>query len=142
MRSIGVGWIVVIVVAVVLSIGIAIKLHANRGSDMPQAELMRRIREKSDVCILDVRSAREYNSGHVPGAINLGHKEVSARLDELEPYRDTDIVVYCELGVRARIAQKVLTKAGFPSVFHLAGDMAGWREAGLTTDKPGAEATE
>jgi rhodanese-related sulfurtransferase len=142
MGNTGVGWIVPTIVAIVLVVGVAMKLYTNRGAELSQAQLLEHIEKESDVCILDVRSVREYGSGHVPGAINIGHKEVSARLNELDPYRDKDIVVYCELGVRARTAQKTLTKAGFPHVFHLVGDMAGWRKAGLAMEKPGTDATE
>ena len=136
------GWTVLIIVAVVLVVGIAIKLYTNRGADMSQAQLLEQIQEKSDVCILDVRSAREYNSGHVPGAINIGHEGVSSRADELERHRNKDIVVYCELGVRARMAQKTLTKAGFLHVFHLVGDMASWRDTGMPMEKPNSQAGE
>lgn len=118
------------------------RLFANRGADMSQTQLLEHMERRSEICILDVRSAEEYSSGHVPGAVNIGHKEISARLHELEPYLDKDIVIYCELGVRARMAQKTLTKAGFLRLFHLAGDMAGWRDAGLVTEGPSDGTTE
>lgn len=135
--------LVAFVVAIVAVIaGVAIKLYLNRGADMSQAQLLEHIENNSDLCILDVRSAREYASGHVPGAINIGHTEVASRLAELDSFKDKDVVVYCELGVRARKAQNVLTKAGFRHVYHLSGDMAGWRDAGLATEMPATETAE
>jgi len=128
------GWAVLIIIALAFVVGVAMKFYVGRGADMPQAELLERIRGKSDICILDVRSAPEYSSGHIPGAINMSHKEVSARLGELDSHRAGDIVVYCEMGVRARMAQKTLAKAGFERVYHLVGDMAGWRNAGFPTE--------
>jgi rhodanese-related sulfurtransferase len=74
--------------------------------------------------VLDVRSAEEYASGHVPGARNLSHDQVAARLAELGPARE--VVVYCESGRRADLAADVLRDAGF-TVRHLVGDMAEWR---------------
>jgi len=136
------GWAVLVILAVLAVAGVAVKLYVKRGPDISQAQLQEWIEEKSDVCILDVRTAREYNSGHVPGAINMGHKEVSGRVDELRPYTDKDVVVYCELGIRARMAQTTLTNAGFPRVYHLTGDMAGWRDAGLATEKAAAQAEQ
>jgi phage shock protein E len=131
-------WVVVIVIGVVVVGGIAFKLSLSRkgGADISQAQLKEWMQQKSDLCILDVRSPREYNSGYVPGAINIGHTEISAHLDELVPYKNKDVVVYCERGVRARIAQKALVKAGFTNVYHLTGDMGAWRQAGLSTDTP------
>ena len=78
--------------------------------------------------VLDVRSAEEYASGHVPGARNLSHDQVAARLAELGPTRE--VVVYCESGKRAALAADVLHDAGF-TVHHLVGDMSGWRAQGL-----------
>jgi rhodanese-related sulfurtransferase len=78
--------------------------------------------------VLDVRSAEEFASGHVPGARNVAYDEVEARLAELGPARE--VVVYCERGPRASKAAAVLSAAGF-AVKQLAGHMSGWREAGL-----------
>jgi len=134
------GWIVIIVLSIAVVAGIAVKLYISRrgGADISQAQLQEWMEQKSDLCILDVRSVREYNSGHVPGAINIGHTQISANLDRLKPYMNKDVVVYCERGVRTRIAQNTLVKAGFTGVYHLTGDMNAWRQAGLpmnTLDK-------
>jgi phage shock protein E len=142
MRNSRVGWTVSIIVAVVIVTGIAVKLYMSRGADISQDQLVERIKQKSDVCILDVRTVREYNSGHIPGAINIGHKDISTRLEELRPHADKDIVVYCELGVRARMAQTALTKAGFLNVHHLTGDMAAWRDVGLSIEIVGTAAEQ
>ena len=82
--------------------------------------------------VLDVRSADEFASGHVPGAVNISHEQVSARLGELDSTRE--VVVYCERGGRAAKAAEVLSGAGF-TVKHLAGDMNGWREQGLPIER-------
>lgn len=136
------GWVLLVIIGVFVAAGVAAKLYVKRGPDVSQAQLQTWMEQKSDVCILDVRTAREYDSGHIPGAINIGHKEISAHLDELKPHTGKDVVVYCELGVRARMAQTVLAKAGFSRVYHLTGDMAGWRNAGLAMEKPGAETAQ
>lgn len=82
--------------------------------------------------VLDVRSADEFASGHVPGAVNISHEQVSARLGELDSTRE--VVVYCERGGRAAKAAEVLSGAGF-TVKHLTGDMNGWREQGLPIER-------
>jgi rhodanese-related sulfurtransferase len=82
--------------------------------------------------VLDVRSPEEFASGHVPGARNVSYDQVTARLAELRPARE--VVVYCERGPRASKAAAVLNDAGF-TVRHLAGDMRGWREAGLPIER-------
>ena len=81
--------------------------------------------------VLDVRSAEEFASGHVPAAINVS-LQVAARTGELDPARE--VVVYCERGTRAAKAAEVLRSAGF-AVRHLTGDMSGWREQGLPGER-------
>ena len=76
--------------------------------------------------LLDVRTPEEYSEGHLPGAINIPHTELAARIGELSDARSSDIVVYCRSGNRSAQALKVLGDAGFPRLFHLKGDFQGW----------------
>jgi cytochrome c peroxidase len=92
------------------------------------------------VVVLDVRTAAEFEAGHVPGAINISHDELAGRLDEVEAYREREVVVYCERGGRASKAQEVLAAQGFQKLAHLTGDMSGWREAGHPVQTPQDEA--
>ncbi|MCP3999429.1 MAG: rhodanese-like domain-containing protein [Gammaproteobacteria bacterium] len=89
--------------------------------------------------ILDVRSADEYDAGHVPTAINIPHTEVTNRLDELPDNLDTEIIIYCRSGRRAAMAQATLEKAEFSGIRHLEGDFIGWQEAGLPVQIESAE---
>jgi len=90
----------------------------------------------ANALILDVRTPDEYGSSHVPGAVNVPHGEVAERLAELGTNRDRPVIVYCESGRRAGLAEAVLVEAGFSDVRHLEGDMRAWREAGRPTAKP------
>jgi rhodanese-related sulfurtransferase len=85
--------------------------------------------------VLDVRTPEEYAAGHVPGAVNVPHDQVEARIAELAPLRDKDVVVYCRSGKRAGMALGVLEKAGFRKLGHLEGDMNAWSEAGRPIEK-------
>jgi rhodanese-related sulfurtransferase len=78
--------------------------------------------------VLDVRTPAEYAEGHIPGAVNIPHTEIAARIGELEDSRDRDVVVYCRSGVRAAQALEVLEKSGFRRLFHLLGDYTRWSE--------------
>jgi phage shock protein E len=76
--------------------------------------------------VLDVRTPAEYGDGHVPGALNIPHTELAARIAELSDVRSRDLVVYCRSGNRTRQALDVLTRAGFRNLFHLEGDYLRW----------------
>lgn len=84
--------------------------------------------------LLDVRTAEEYASGHVPGAVNIPYDEISSRIGELGADRGDPVVVYCEKGPRASQATAALTGAGFSSVRSLAGHMAAYRASGLPVE--------
>lgn len=94
-------------------------------ADISQEEL---IAAPASILVLDVRTPKEFASGHVPNAINIPHDVLAERLAEIERYRDETVVVYCESGVRAGRATSVLTASGYTKVRHLAGDMSAWRE--------------
>jgi rhodanese-related sulfurtransferase len=86
-----------------------------------------------EMTILDVRSAGEYERGHVPGAKRVPFWSPS-QLANLHTPHSAPVVVYCELGPRAAWAKWTLQWAGFRDVRYLDGHMAGWRESGLRQD--------
>jgi len=108
------------------------------------ALLARMSPQDPDLVILDVRTPEEYAAGHVPGAINVSHDQVAARLPELSAYKSKDVVVYCRTGRRTRLALDVLKANGFERLWHLEGDMLAWQsqnrplESSSTPPKPEA----
>jgi phage shock protein E len=100
------------------------------------AELAARRAGRNAPVVLDVRAPGEFAEGHVPGAINVPHDQVEARLAELRQYRDREVVVYCRSGRRAGHAAEVLQRHGFTKLEHLAGDMPGWTAAGQPVARP------
>lgn len=81
--------------------------------------------------VLDVRSEAEYAEGHIPGAINIPYRDIPNRLAELADFTTREVVVYCEVGVRAGIAELALEQAGFEQIRHLEGHMERWRQEDL-----------
>lgn len=113
-----------------IALSVAVLASCGRGapeSAISQADLADRIAANSAPLILDVRSESEFNSGHIPGAVNIPHTEVLRRIGELEAGGDQEIVVYCESGGRALAVASALREAGFSTVRHLEGDMRAWR---------------
>jgi rhodanese-related sulfurtransferase len=97
---------------------------------MPQS-LAAQLESAQAPLILDVRSPEEFVAGHIPGAVNIPYRQVPARLDELATDQDRAIVVYCEVGIRAGIAQVALEQAGFQQIHLLEGHMQAWRQEKL-----------
>jgi len=111
---------------------VAAALACGGTRDISSQEVLAFAGQEDAPLVLDVRSAEEFTSGHVPGAIHLSHEQVAARIGELDPARE--VVVYCERGTRAAQAAEALRDAGF-TVRHLTGDMSGWRQQGLPVER-------
>lgn len=92
-------------------------------------ELVSRL-EDNDVIVIDVRPPAEYAAGHIPGAINIPHDQLAARLTELPS--GTDIVAYCRgrYCVFAPEAVRMLRGHGRYAQ-PLDGGLPEWRRAGL-----------
>ncbi|WP_449386554.1 FAD-dependent oxidoreductase [Cellulomonas soli] len=69
---------------------------------------------RADTLVLDVRSAAEYDRGHLPEALNIPHTQVRERLEEVrEAAAGRPVSVHCQSGVRSYLATRVLIAAGF-----------------------------
>jgi phage shock protein E len=79
--------------------------------------------------LLDVRSASEFSSGHLDGAVNIAHTQIGEQLAKIRELQDQDphkpIVLYCRSGQRAGVAKRELQAAGFDRVTNLGG-IADW----------------
>ncbi len=75
--------------------------------------------------ILDVRQPHEYEIANL-GAPLIPVEELADRLDELESYRDREIVVHCRSGVRSGRAVEMMRGAGFSKAVNLKGGILAW----------------
>lgn len=94
-----------------------------------------------DAVLIDVREPAEFDTGHLPGAINIprgvlefqvdAHPAVANATDPALAHRERPLVLYCRTGGRAALAADNLQKLGFADVRSIAGGIEAWREAGL-----------
>lgn len=70
------------------------------------------------VKVVDVRTAKEYSAGHVPGAIHLPYDQIADRHAELGPPA-TPLLLYCQSGRRSGIAVRALKEKGFTRLYDL-----------------------
>lgn len=92
---------------------------ANRACTIIMKERLVTSVDRSYELILDVRSADEYAAGHIDKAINIPVGELQARLQEIDGYRDVDILVYCKAGKRSAQAVEILAGNGFTRIYNL-----------------------
>ncbi len=74
--------------------------------------------------LLDVREPYEYSLCHLESSTLIPVEELDTRLGELK--RDSEIVVYCHVGIRSASAVKLLRQAGFANVRNLQGGIDEW----------------
>ena len=83
-------------------------------------ELQKLITEKNEAYILvDVRTKQEYESGYIPTAINIPHREIGNNLPTED--RSAKIILYCRSGTRSGIANDTLAQLGFSNVIDFGG---------------------
>lgn len=91
--------------------------------------------DKQERIVLDVRTVKEYQDGHVPGAINLPIADLPDLFSQLTD-KDQKVVVYCRSGRRAGQAIDFLKEQGYTDLVHLEGDFPGWADAEHPVEKP------
>ncbi|MEM6361479.1 MAG: rhodanese-like domain-containing protein [Bacteroidota bacterium] len=79
-----------------------------------------------DILLVDVRTAKEYEAGFIPGAVNVDFKQndFEKRMSYFD--RETPIALYCSKGGRSSKAAKKLHKMGFSKVYDLKGGYNQW----------------
>lgn len=88
--------------------------------------------------VLDVRSEKEWQAGHVAGSHNIPLTHLRERMDEVP--QDRPVVAHCEGGYRSAIATSLLAKAGRTNVSDLVGGIKAWIASKLPTESSGTAA--
>jgi rhodanese-related sulfurtransferase len=102
---------------------------------MSPKDLAKRINSRKAPCILDVRSGVEFRSGHIPGALHAPSLKILLGFAPLPRDKKELVVVTCEHGPRAQMANFLLGLRGYRNTTLLEGHMASWRRAGLQVEK-------
>ncbi len=71
--------------------------------------------------LIDVRSAEEFNTGHLAGAVNIPHTEIAEKISLVAKERSTPLYLYCRSGRRVGIAMEALKNSGYTVMYNLGG---------------------
>ncbi|NNG01521.1 MAG: rhodanese-like domain-containing protein [Desulfobacteraceae bacterium] len=86
------------------------------------AELINNIRP----LVLDVRTKREYDGGHLENSLLIPVQELQHRVRELNGHKDEDILIYCATGNRSTVASKILLDNGFKRIYNMRDGIVEW----------------
>ena len=82
--------------------------------------------QKPNVQLVDVRTPAEYNSAHIPGAINIDVTADDFEQNIQQLNKKHTVAVYCRSGRRSKTAAEILAKAGY-RVVELNGGIISWQ---------------
>jgi len=86
---------------------------------------------RNDATVLDVRTDKEFNEGHIVNSIHIPQANVTERIAELEKLKHKPIIVSCRTGQRSGQVCGALKKQGFDHIYNLAGGVMAWQNANL-----------
>lgn len=95
-------------------------------------ELEELLASRSGVRLIDVRTPGEFEGAHIAGAYNVPLDVLPEHASEIAGDPDTEFVLICQSGMRARKAEEALRASGMTRLHVLDGGMNAW----LAADQP------
>lgn len=106
------------------------------GGDVTPQAFSKALTERPGAILLDVRTAREWNEGHLAGARRWDYFDTAFRDSLATLPTGGPVFVYCAAGGRSAEAATALKQLGHREVYNLAGGIDAWERAGLPVVKP------
>ncbi|MBU4185942.1 MAG: hypothetical protein KKI12_03615 [Proteobacteria bacterium] len=83
---------------------------------------------------LDVRTAKEYKMGHIPGAVHIERGLLEFQINNQIPDKNAQLVVYCKVGGRGSLAAHTLVRMGYENVINIEDGWVAWEKAGYPVE--------
>ncbi|MBD3427179.1 MAG: MBL fold metallo-hydrolase [Candidatus Omnitrophica bacterium] len=96
-------------------------------------DLVERINRGEELTLLDVRKEGEFESGHLPKAVNIYLGDIEKHLDKVS--KDRPVVTFCGSGRRAIIAASILKRNGYDKVEDCLGSIKACSAIGCPIEK-------
>ena len=99
------------------------------------AEVKQMIDANEKIILLDVRDKEEFETGCIPGAINISRGMLEFKVNMAIPDKNARIIVYCGIDLRGPLATKTLNELGYRNAVNISGGLKAWKEAGYPVTK-------
>ena len=93
----------------------------NTYEKITMSEGLARMESDENYILLDVRRADEFESGHIPGAVNLPNEEIGTEEIPSLPDKAQTIYIYCRSGNRSKQAADKLLALGYTNLIEFGG---------------------
>jgi rhodanese-related sulfurtransferase len=108
--------------------------NKKRGASVSLHEATR-LMNQDDAVVVDLRSTKEFDAGHIAGAISIPFGELESRRKELAKREASTVILVCKVGQHSGAANKTLNEYGFNNVTRITGGMAEWTGANMPVVK-------
>lgn len=85
--------------------------------------LQKMLKENANIILLDVRNILEFEESHLVGALNIPLGELEKKVELLIPNKGQTIIIYCNGGVKSKVASEMLIEMGYINVYELKGGL-------------------
>ena len=92
-------------------------------TDITAEELKERLSKGETPIIIDVREDWEYQESNIACSKLIPLGTLPQRLDDLEEYKNQEVIVHCRSGARSANAKAFLQQQGFSNVRNMLGGM-------------------
>ena len=86
--------------------------------------------QHTDYILVDVRTAEEYESGHIQDAVNFDFYSESFQNDILTLDKSSSIILYCRTQNRSTKTANYLKESGYNEITVIAGGITSWVKNG------------
>jgi phage shock protein E len=107
-------WTPILIIAAVVVIVFIMK----RAGQISVREALKHLKHEGAL-VIDVRSPGEFNSGHLPPALNLPLDEIETALPRRVKDKSQVLLLHCQSGMRSGMARQKLKRLGYVNVFNL-----------------------
>jgi rhodanese-related sulfurtransferase len=114
----------------ILTVPIIIKEAKSGISEVTVEDVKNDMDSGKKFVFLDVRTAEEFNAGHLPSGVNIPRGVLEFKIEKKYPIKETNIVLYCRTDPRAALCTKILNAMGYSNARNLKGGFKAWGEAG------------
>jgi thioredoxin len=118
----------------ILGIFLIMACHSQQSGpfeSVPASQFAYELKQAKQAQLLDVRTAEEFASQHIEGAINLDWNGSTFETEAQKLDASKPVFVYCLSGGRSKKAATKLTEMGFTKVVELSGGILKWNAAGF-----------
>ena len=74
-----------------------------------------------EVVVVDVRTRKEYDGGHIENAVLVPSESIGSEMPEALPDKEATLLIYCRSGRRSKEAAQKLLSLGYQSVYDFGG---------------------